>query len=168
MCIATNMLDQTETVCVLAGLTAIGAIYLSHKQPSTCSSASCSAGAAPLSRGEEGVSARAANVGTADTSDALPQDPGLFTSTMSPADDLTVSRPNARAAQLAQAAMRASVHVNLEPNMGKSVTGVAPLVAGRCPTDFNRPPISQTSCTTTFNMTPAQELALEMQGQASA
>ena len=68
-----SMLDQTETACVLAGVAAIGAIYVAHCQrqpfPIKGSPTECSARVGSLDT--SGISARAATVATPEEMDHL-------------------------------------------------------------------------------------------------
>lgn len=144
----TTMLDQTESVCILAGVAAVGAIYLTHSHnkfmsknasfPTECS-ARASTHASP-----EAVSARAAVVEDDATVLSVLENSELWNN-MSQEDEQTMKAssislpnggPNTEATKKARREVQSTL--NLETTGARTI-GTRPLVAGRCGSETGNP-----------------------------
>lgn len=155
------MLDQTETACVLAGMAAIGAIYMSQNHSPFASEATqCSTGSLISNRG---VSARAASVAV----DVVPEpsDTDIWQDNFpQPSEDFEQHfpkhrRPGGGAHTMATKEARQAVktQLNLETKNTKT-TGMSVLIPGRSVTDSAELPKVTGGCM--FNMSTAYEQRL--------
>lgn len=141
--LTTNMVDQTEATCLLAGVVAVGAIYVAqqsrHRMPYYASPSQCSARAANVE-----ASARAANVVEAGT-DFL--DAGFAADHLSENfhEEMAKNAPlvNGGANSSATKAALAQVQplLPLEPTLSNEIGSVV-LSAGRTPSEAPRPTVT--------------------------
>lgn len=137
------MLDQTESACVIAGIAAMGAIYLAHSHSRVFSRhgvnpTECSARASTFSPGlPEPISARAATLTTTEEPVVSALEDSELWNNMSVEDEQamkssSVSLPNGGPNTEATKKARREVQptLNLETTGAKTV-GTRPLIAGR-------------------------------------